>query len=30
MNIEIDNGRVQVLDPIRRDMEQFHNMQDML
>jgi hypothetical protein len=30
MNIEIDNGRVQVLDPIRRDMEPFHNMQDML
>jgi hypothetical protein len=30
MNIEIDNGRVQVLDPLRRDMEQFRDMQDML
>jgi hypothetical protein len=30
LNIEIDNGRVQVLDPIRRDMEQFRDMQDML
>jgi hypothetical protein len=30
MNIEIDNGRVQVLDPLRRDMEQFQDMQDML
>jgi hypothetical protein len=28
MKIEIDNGRVQVLDPLRRDME--HDMQDML
>jgi hypothetical protein len=30
MKIEIDNGRVQVMDPLRRDMEQFHNMRDML
>jgi hypothetical protein len=30
MNIEIDNGRVEVLDPLRRDMEQFRDMQDML
>jgi hypothetical protein len=30
MNIEIDNGRVQLLDPLRRDMEQFRDMQDML
>jgi hypothetical protein len=30
MNIEVDNGRVEVLDPLRRDMEQFHDMQDML
>jgi hypothetical protein len=30
MNIEVDNGRVEVLDPLRRDMEQFRDMQDML
>jgi hypothetical protein len=30
MNIEVDNGRVQVFDPLKRDMEQFHDMQDML
>jgi hypothetical protein len=30
MNIEINNGRVEVLDPLRRDMEQFRDMQDML
>jgi hypothetical protein len=30
MKIEIDNGRVQVLDPLKRDMEQFRDMQDML
>jgi hypothetical protein len=30
MNIEVDNGRVEVLDPLRRDMEQFCDMQDML
>jgi hypothetical protein len=30
MNIEIENGRVQVLDPLKRDMEQFRDMQDML
>jgi hypothetical protein len=30
MNIEIDNGRVQVLDPLKIDMEQFRDMQDML
>jgi hypothetical protein len=30
MNIEIDNGRVQVLDPLKSDMEQFPDMQDML
>jgi hypothetical protein len=30
MKIEIDNRRVQVLDPLKRDMEQFRDMQDML
>jgi hypothetical protein len=30
MKIEIDNERVQVLDPLKRDMEQFRDMQDML
>jgi hypothetical protein len=30
MNIDVDNGRVQVLDPLKRDTEQFHDMQDML
>jgi hypothetical protein len=30
MKIEIDSGRVQVLDPLRRHMKQFHDMQDML
>jgi hypothetical protein len=29
-NIQVDNGRVEVLDPLRRDMEQFLDMQDML
>jgi hypothetical protein len=29
-NIQVDNGRVVVLDPLRRDMEQFLDMQDML
>jgi hypothetical protein len=23
MNIEVDNGKVQVLDPLKRDMEQY-------
>jgi hypothetical protein len=27
-NIEVDNGRVEVLDPLRRDMEEF-DMQNM-
>jgi hypothetical protein len=30
MNIEVDNGRVQVFDPLKRYMEQFRDMQDML
>jgi hypothetical protein len=30
MNIEVDNGRVEVLDPLKRDMEQSCDMQDML
>jgi hypothetical protein len=30
MNIEVDNGRIQVFDPLNRDMEQFRDMQDML
>jgi hypothetical protein len=30
MKIKIDNRRVQVLDPLKRDMEQFRDMQDML
>jgi hypothetical protein len=30
MNIEVDNGRVEVLDPLKREMEQFRDMQDML
>jgi hypothetical protein len=29
-NIEVDNGRVEVLDPLRRDMEEFRDMQNML
>jgi hypothetical protein len=29
-NIEVDNGRVQVFDPLNRDMELFRDMQDML
>jgi hypothetical protein len=30
MNIAIDNGRVEVLNPLRRDMEQFCDMLDKL
>jgi hypothetical protein len=30
MNIEVDNGRVQVFDLLKRDMELSHEMQDML
>jgi hypothetical protein len=30
MKIEVDNGRVQVLDPLKRDIEEFRDMQDML
>jgi hypothetical protein len=30
MNIELDNGRVQVLDPLKRDMKEFCDIQDML
>jgi hypothetical protein len=26
IKIEIDNGRVQVLDPLKRDMKKFHDM----
>jgi hypothetical protein len=29
MNIKVDNGRVQVFDPLKRDMEEFRDMQDM-
>jgi hypothetical protein len=30
MNIEVDNGRIQVFNPLNIDMEQFRDMQDML
>jgi hypothetical protein len=30
LNIEVDHGRVEVMDLIKRDMEQFQDMQDML
>jgi hypothetical protein len=30
MNVEVDSGRVQVFDPLNRDMVQFCDMQDML
>jgi hypothetical protein len=30
LNIAVDRGRVQVIDPLKRDMEQFRDMQDML
>jgi hypothetical protein len=30
MKIEVDNGRVHVLDPLKRDIEEFCDVQDML
>jgi hypothetical protein len=30
LNIKVDRGRVQVMNPLKRDMEQFRGMQDML
>ena len=30
LNIEVDRGNVEVMDPLKRDMEQFRDMQDML
>ena len=30
LDIQIDKGRVEVMDPLKRDMEEFKSMQDML
>ena len=30
LDIRVDKGIVQVMDPLKRNLEEFHNMQDML